>query len=89
MPDRARGDGQQGIAHIGDRRIGQQSLEVLLHQAAETADDETTARHDQHNLPPLLGLSRKPVCRMRANSTMAANFGAPAKKATIGVGAPS
>ena len=31
----------------------------------------------------------KPSARTRANSTMAASFGAAAKKATTGVGAPS
>ena len=80
----------QREADMADRRIGHQPLDVGLPDGREGAKHHRGDRQEDDDLLPLRGT--KPAaraCVKRSSSAMAATFGAPAKNAVTGVGAPS
>ena len=86
----ARGEPDQREADIVDRGIGEQPLDVGLAVGGDRAEEDRGERGEDHDLPPGVGRGAEGVEARRAStSSTPATFGAEAKKAVTGVGAPS
>ncbi len=80
----------QHVADVGDRGIGHQPLERALADGREGAEQHRGDRQEGDDLLPLVCDRRgKASIMTRVKSATAAIFGAPAKNAVTGVGAPS
>ncbi len=78
------------VADVADRRVGHQPLDVALADGGEGAEQHRGDGEEHDDLLPLRARCREsPTADVRTSSAMAASFGAAAKNAVTGVGAPS
>ncbi len=48
-----RGEGDQGVAGVGDRRIGEHALDAVLAQSTQVADGHRERGHDPNQQQPM------------------------------------
>ena len=83
------GKADQREADVADRRVGHQPLDVGLTDGGERAKQHRSDGDEPDDLLPLRFDAGKGADQDAHSSAMAATFGAAAKSAVTGVGAPS
>jgi hypothetical protein len=87
----AGGEADQRVAHMADRRIGHQPLDVGLADRRERAEQHRGDGEEDDDLLPLPACTPAKASRSTTRTiiAIAAILGAAAKNAVTGVGAPS